>query len=148
MIDQVWRPECRHREGATEEIRNIVKLLPQKRRLNEFYEETKSRSKQSTCAPADECVLWMATPEAGDSLVDDPIDYWHQRRTWFRNKLDVIVVAICMALRSWYRTGLVSIINPLFLSIAEDIKRQKFAQLSEGEAVQRVTSWLNRYEAD
>jgi len=36
-----------------------------------------------TVNSADEYVLWMATPEAGDDLVDDPIVYWHERRAKF-----------------------------------------------------------------
>ena len=65
-----------------------------------------------------------------------------------RNRLDVAIVAICMVLRSWYRTGLVSTINPLFLSIAEESEGQQLAQMADDEATQHVTSWLNRDRAD
>lgn len=67
--------------------------------------------------------------------------------TQLRNRLDVVIVAICMVLRSWYRSGLVADINPLFLSVLEDDERQRLASMAGTEAVEQVTSWLNNDDA-
>lgn len=60
-----------------------------------------------------------------------------------RTSLDIRVVSMCMALRSWLRAGILQeAVDPVLLSVAEEAENTLLEGLTEESARQHVTSWL------
>jgi len=59
-----------------------------------------------------------------------------------RSKLDMRMVATSMALRSWYRAGIVRDIDPMLLSVTEEVENQLLEGMGHREAERRTTRWL------
>jgi len=51
-------------------------------------------------------------------------------------------IGMCQVLRSWYRAGIVSDLNPLFLSIVEEKRQLEGLKLSDDQFKARELSWI------
>ena len=50
-----------------------------------------------------------------------------------------------MTLRSWYRAGIIRDIDPIFLSITEEVERRGLEAARYEEARERATRWLREH---
>ena len=62
-----------------------------------------------------------------------------------RSSLDITIVAISMTLRSWYRAGIIRDVDPIFLSITEEVERRGLEAAGYEEARERATRWLREH---
>ena len=51
-------------------------------------------------------------------------------------------IGMCQVLRSWYRAGIVSDLNPLFFSIVEEKRQLEGLKLSDDQFKARELSWI------
>ena len=60
-----------------------------------------------------------------------------------RSSLDIKLVGMCMALRSWLRAGILKdAVDPMLLSISEEVENNQLNGLTEEEQKERATRWL------
>ncbi|KAK8036735.1 hypothetical protein PG994_015232 [Apiospora phragmitis] len=62
-----------------------------------------------------------------------------------RSSLGITIVAFSMTLRSWYRAGIIRDIDPIFLSITEEVQRRGLEAAGYEEARERATRWLREH---
>ncbi|KAK7928516.1 hypothetical protein PG985_005514 [Apiospora marii] len=61
-----------------------------------------------------------------------------------RSSLDIVIVSMCMALRSWLRAGILhdEEVDQAVISVAERVEHDALEQLVYGDQVTRVTQWI------
>jgi len=61
-----------------------------------------------------------------------------------RSSLDIVIVSMCMALRSWLRAGILhdEEVDQAVISVAERVEYDALEQLAYGDQVTRVTQWI------
>ena len=60
-----------------------------------------------------------------------------------RSSLDIKLVGMCMALRSWLRAGILKdAVDPMLLSMSEEVENNLVNGLTEEEQKERATRWL------
>jgi hypothetical protein len=64
-----------------------------------------------------------------------------------RNSLDAEIISMSLVLRSWYRSGIIHDVDPVFLSVTEEDKLKTVAAMSEHDMAKYAPAWLAQSEA-